>query len=126
MRVLLETNALVAEHVGHDVSASWLANDDSGIATCPITEGSLMRFLVGSAHSAPAARDVIVAVGNATRHEFWLGDVSFADVQLPGVIGHRHVTDAYRAQLVRKRKARLVTLDEGLADVHSDVATLIS
>ena len=130
MTVLLDANVLVAlvvaEHVHHDVSASWLANDDSGFATCPITERSLMRFLVRSGHSAPAARDVIVAVGNATRHEFWPEDVSFADVQLTGVIGHRHVTDAYLAQLARKRKARLVTLDKGLAEVHSDVATLIS
>jgi predicted nucleic acid-binding protein len=51
--------------------------------------------------------------------------VSFAEVEVGGVIGHRQVTDAYLAQLARRRKGQLATLDSGLAHLHNDVAVLI-
>jgi predicted nucleic acid-binding protein len=64
-------------------------------------------------------------VGGASRHEFWPDHVSFADVELGGVVGHRQVTDAYLAQLARSRGGQLLTLDSGLAHLHGDVAVLI-
>jgi toxin-antitoxin system PIN domain toxin len=127
---LLDANVLVAlvvaEHVHHDAAADWLSTSDSNFATCPITQGSLVRFLLRAGHSASAARDVVAAVGGVSRHEFWTDDVSFADVEFAGVIGHRQVTDAYLAQLARNHDAHLVTLDRGLAELHADVAVLIS
>jgi predicted nucleic acid-binding protein len=60
-----------------------------------------------------------------SRHEFWPDSVSFADVQIAGVVGHRQVTDAYLAQLARNRNGHLATLDSGLAHLHSDIALLI-
>jgi toxin-antitoxin system PIN domain toxin len=130
MTALLDANVLVAlvvaEHVHHDTAADWLSTYDSGFATCPITQGSLMRFLLRSGHSASAALEVVAAVGSASRHEFWPDDVSFENVALAGVIGHRQVTDAYLAQLARGREAQLATLDSGLAGLHADVAVLIS
>jgi toxin-antitoxin system PIN domain toxin len=126
---LLDANVLiamvVAEHVHHDAAAEWLSTSGSDFATCPITQGSLVRFLLRSGHSASAARDVVVAVGSASRHEFWPDHVSFADVELGGVVGHRQVTDAYLAQLARSRGGQLVTLDSGLAHLHGDVAVLV-
>jgi len=126
---LLDANVLialvVAEHVHHDAAAEWLSASDSGFATCPITQGSLVRFLVRSGHPAAVARDVVNRVGQASRHEFWPDSISFADVEMAGVVGHRQVTDAYLAQLARHRKGRLVTLDGGLVDLHKDVAVLI-
>ncbi len=59
------------------------------------------------------------------RHEFWPDSISFADVDFAGVVGHRQVTDAYLAQLVRARNGRLATFDQGLAYRHSDVAELV-
>ena len=94
-------------------------------ATCPITQGSLVRFLLRTGQSAAAARDVVSAVEGANRHEFWPDSVSFADVEIGGVVGHRQVTDAYLAQLARSRNGQLATLDSGLAHLHSDVAVLI-
>jgi hypothetical protein len=126
---LLDANVLIAlvvsEHVHHDAAAEWLSASDTGFATCPITQGSLVRFLVRTGQTAAAARDVISAVEGATRHEFWPDSVSFADVEVGGVVGHRQVTDAYLAQLARSRKGQLATLDSGLAHLHSDIAVLI-
>ncbi|HYB82683.1 MAG TPA: TA system VapC family ribonuclease toxin [Mycobacterium sp.] len=129
MTALLDANVLIAlvvsEHVHHDVATEWLSASDAGFATCPITQGSLVRFLVRMGQSAAAAREVISAVEGASRHEFWPDSVSFADIEIGGVVGHRQVTDAYLAQLARSRNGHLATLDTGLAHLHSDVAVLI-
>jgi uncharacterized protein len=126
---LLDANVLVAvvvaEHVHHDAAADWLAAFDSGFATCPITQGSLVRFLIRTGQSAATAREVVSAIEAASRHEFWSDSVSFADVEVAGVVGHRQVTDAYLAQLARSHNAQLATLDSGLAHLHKDVAVLI-
>jgi uncharacterized protein len=126
---LLDANVLialvVAEHVHHEAAAEWLSAFDTQFATCPITQGRLIRFLVRAGQSAASARDVVSAIEKANRHEFWPDSVSFADVEVDGVIGHRQVTDAYLAQLARRRKGQLATLDSGLAHLHNDVAVLI-
>jgi len=116
---------VVTDHVHHDAAAEWLAAFDADFATCPITQRSLVRFLVRAGQSAAAARDIVSAIEKANRHEFWPDSVSFADVAVGGVIGHRQVTDAYLAQLARFRKGQLATLDSGLAHLHNDVAVLI-
>lgn len=129
MTLLLDVNVLIAlvvtEHVHHDVASEWLSASGTGFATCPITQGSLVRFLLRAGQSPAAAQDVVNAVESATRHEFWPDSVSFAEADLDGVVGHRQVTDAYLAQLARSRKEQLATLDSGLAHLHSDVAVLI-
>ena len=129
MTVLLDANVLIAlvvsEHVHHDYAAEWLAASDGGFATCPITQGSLMRFLLRAGQSSAAARDVVVGLEAADRHEFWPDAISFAEVGIDGVVGHRQVTDAYLAQLARNRNGQLATLDSGLAHLHSDVAVLV-
>ncbi len=129
MTALLDANVLialiVAEHVHHDAAAEWLSASDAAFATCPITQGSLVRFLLRTGTSAAAAREVVRAVEASARHEFWPDSVSFADVEVGGIVGHRQVTDAYLAQLARNRNGQLVTLDEGLAQLHNDVAVLI-
>ena len=130
MTALLDSNVLIAlviaEHVHHDHAAAWLSDFDDGFATCPITQGSLVRFLLRTGQSAAAARSVVSGIEKSKRHQFWSDELSFADVQFDGVIGHRQVTDAYLAQLARHRKGQLATLDSGLAHLHSDVAVLIS
>lgn len=129
MTVLLDANVLialvVAEHVHHDAAADWLMASDTGFASCPMTQGSLVRFLVRSGQSAAAARDVVSAVQCTSRHEFWPDALSFAGVEVAGVVGHRQVTDAYLAQLARSHDGQLATLDSGLAHLHGDVAVLI-
>ena len=129
MTALLDANVLialvVAEHVHHDAAVEWLSASEPPFATCPITQGSLVRFLLRAGQPAAAARDVVSAVESADRHEFWSDSVSFADVEFGGIVGRRQVTDAYRAQLARSRDGQLATLDSGLAHLHNDIAVLI-
>jgi toxin-antitoxin system PIN domain toxin len=130
MTVLLDANVLialvVADHVHHDAAEAWLAGHDGHFATCPITEGSLVRLLVREGQSADTAKAVVSAVAGDPRHEFWPDGISYRDVSLTGVIGHRQVTDAYLAQLARAHEGRLATFDQGLAKLHDDVAELVA
>jgi toxin-antitoxin system PIN domain toxin len=129
VRALLDSNVLIAlvvtEHVHHDAAAEWLSAFDAGFATCPITQGSLVRFLLRAGQSAAAALDVVSAIEKSSRHEFWSASVSFVGVEIGGVVGHRQVTDAYLARLARHHEGQLATLDSGLAHLHSDIAVLL-
>lgn len=129
MTVLLDSNVLialvVAEHVHHEAASEWLASSADGFATCPITQGSLLRFLLRSGYPTAAAYEVLGAVEDSGRHEFWSDTVSFSAVRLTGVIGHRQVTEAYLAQLARHHAGALATLDAGLSQLHHDVAVLV-
>lgn len=126
MTALLDANVLialvVAEHVHHDAAEDWFAGSTDRFATCPITEGSLLRLLIREGETASNARDILTALKDSERHEFWPDSLPFSDVPLNGVLGHRQVTDSYLAQLTRARGGRLATFDQGLAKLHPDVA----
>jgi toxin-antitoxin system PIN domain toxin len=127
--VLVDANVLIAllvdDHVHHVAAENWFVGTSGNFATCPITQGSLMRLLIREGQSAATAQAVLNgATGNA-RHEFWPDDVRYADVPIQGIVGHRQVTDAYLAQLARARGSRLATFDEAMAKLHNDVADLI-
>jgi uncharacterized protein len=126
---LLDANVLialvVADHVHHDAAERWLAGGAFDFATCPVTEGSLVRLLVREGRSGEAAAAVVAAVAEHPRHTFWPDTLSYADVPPGAVTGHRQVTDAYLAALARAHGGRLATLDEGLAALHGDVADLL-
>jgi toxin-antitoxin system PIN domain toxin len=127
--VLLDANVLialvVADHVHHDAAESWFVAADDAFATCPITQGSLIRLLVNQGQSAETAVTLLAALTAHPRHEFWSDNKSFEAVPLRGVIGHRQVTDAYLAHLARSRKGRLATFDQGLAKLRDDVTDLV-
>jgi toxin-antitoxin system PIN domain toxin len=129
MTALLDTNVLialvVADHVHHDAAEAWFVTGAAAFATCPITQGGLIRLLVRHGHPAKAAIDLLSALTAHPRHEFWPDNESFEVVSVRGVIGHRQVTDAYLAHLARARDARLATFDQGLAKLHDDVADLV-
>lgn len=129
MTVLLDANVLiallVADHVHHPAAEAWFTGLDSNFATCPVTQGSLVRLLIREGQPAAAARSIVRETTADPRHEFWPDDVSYADVPARGIAGHRQVTDAYLAQLARTRQARLATFDQALAALHHDVADLV-
>jgi toxin-antitoxin system PIN domain toxin len=129
MTTLLDANVLialvVADHVHHEPAEEWFSSTTGAFSTCPMTQGSLVRLLVREGQPVSAARDIVNALTAGPRHEFWPDSAPFADVRLAGVIGHRQVTDAYLAQLARTRNGRLATFDQGLAQLHSDVAELV-
>ena len=129
MTTLLDANVLVAlivsDHVHHDAAENWFAGVDDSFATCPITQGSLVRLLIRGGQSAEDAHAVVTALTGNSRHEFWPDSVAFTDFTLRGVIGHRQVTDAYLAQLARANGGTLATFDRGLVALHPDVAELV-
>jgi len=127
--VLLDANVLVAlivnDHVHHSSAETWFLGVTDGFATCPITQGSLIRLLIREGQTAEAARSILRGLAADERHEFWPDDITYADIPTAGIIGHRQVTDAYLAQLARSRASRLATFDQALAKIHADVADLV-
>jgi uncharacterized protein len=127
--VLLDANVLIAlivdDHVHHEAAEAWFAGGTEPIATCPITQGSLVRLLLREGQSAQTAATLVSALTAQSRHEFWPDDAAFDAVSLNGVVGHRQVTEAYLAHLARVRGSRLATFDQGLAKLHPDVADLV-
>ena len=127
---LLDANVAVAhvheEHEHHGRVERWLAQVDK-VATCPIIEGALVRYLVRMGASGAEIRGPLASLANRPGHEFWPDDLSYTDADLSQVIGHRQVTDAYLVSLVRchGQDARLATLDQGLALTHPDAVTLV-
>lgn len=132
MKVLLDANVLIAlsiaDHVHHDYAEMWLSGltPSFKIATCPITQGALVRMLLRSGVSAMDAQGVITAWETDARFEFWQDTLPYPRVDMAGVIGHRQVTDAYLAALAREHGARLATFDRGLAALYSDVGELVA
>ena len=129
MTVLLDANVLIAllvdDHVHHTAAESWFTGMGGNFATCPVTQGSLLRLLLRQGQSASAARAVLSQAAANPRHEFWPDDVTYTDVPTTGIVGRRQVTAAYLAQLARTREARLATFDHALAKLHHDVTQLV-
>jgi len=127
--VLLDSNVLIAllvdDHVHHGAAENWFVGMSGNFATCPVTQGSLMRLLIREGQSASAAQEVLTGTTADARHEFWSDDVPFTDVPTQGIVGHRQVTDAYLAQLARAHESRLATFDLAMARLHHDVADLL-
>jgi uncharacterized protein len=130
MTVLLDANVLIAllvdDHVHHDAAEDWFALLEGKFATCPSTQGSLMRLLIREGRPAATAREVLNGTLADPRHEFWADDVSYAEVPTAGITGHRQVTDSYLAQLARRHNSRVATFDQGLAKLQADVAELVA
>ncbi len=126
---LLDANVLIAllvdDHVHHAVAEPWFSRRGGPFATCPITEGALVRLLVRSGQPAAAAQAVLAALWSDERHRFWPDDLGYGAVELAGVVGHRQVTDAYLAALARHRGGELASFDDGLASAHPDVVRLV-
>ena len=123
---LLDGNVLVAlvveDYIHHGVAARWFGEVRRTFATCPITQGTLLRLLMQQGVSGGDAARVLGRLTDHPAHEFWPDGLGYGEVDLASLLGHRQVTDAYLAQLARAHGARLATLDKGLADVHADVA----
>lgn len=129
MTLLADGNLLVAlavvEHVHHDVALDWFETREPELATCPVTEGTLLRFLVREGQTAAAAVAVLDGMRAQPWHCFWPDAIPYDEPILVGVIGHRQVTDAYLVALARHHGGRLVTLDRGLAALHGDDIELL-
>jgi toxin-antitoxin system PIN domain toxin len=104
----------------------WFHEHSSrGWATCPLTESGFVRVssnrkALPSAIGVEAARKVLAALRAAGEHSFLPDDVSPTDRDFPAIAGHRQVTDAHLLTLARRRGARLVTFDAGIASLAEE------
>jgi len=118
---LLDSSVLialvVADHEHHERATRWRATVEA-VATCPITEGALARFLVRVGESKTVIKEILTALHQVPGHVFWPDDVSYVDLDLSGVRGYRQVTDAYLVALAAHHGGVLSTLDEALAVCH--------
>ena len=132
MTWLLDGNVLVAlrldSHIHHDRVHRWFGTlKHDRFATCVLTQGTLLRVHMKTAvdSSAAAAWQALTEVATHPRHEWWDDSLSFLKVPHRHLQGSAQVTDAWLAELCRRRKGRLATLDSGLVALHSDVAILL-
>ena len=129
MTFLLDSNVLVAlavsDHVHHQAATRWWATSGEAFATCPVTQGALLRLLIREGLGSGEAARVLSLLTNHERHTFWPDAIGYDDVDLIEVLGHGQVTDTYLAALARHYHARLATFDPELARHHSDVVTLV-
>lgn len=124
---LLDSNVLVAlvssTHAHHEAAQTWFAASDEAFATCPITQGTLLRLLMRLGEvTSDTALAVLAGVTAHARHRFWSDSLGHADISWRGVLGHRQVTDAYLAGLARHHGGHLVSFDSGPVALHADVA----
>lgn len=129
---LLDGNALIAltveGHQFHHAMMGWFAGWNGTFATCDITQGTLLRFLLQQkiALDGTQAWEVLRQVQSHAHHEFWSTSVNYLDVPIRGILGHRQVTDAYLAQLARSRGAIIASFDLALVALNPDCAVSIS
>jgi toxin-antitoxin system PIN domain toxin len=129
---LLDGNVLVAlsdaSHVHHEAARKWFVDGDEPFATCPVTQGTLMRMLLrnGAVDHPAEAAEVLRRLCAHPRHRFWPDQLSYTELSWERLQGHRQVTDAYLAGLARMHQGRLATFDKGLAALHADVTELIA
>lgn len=126
---LLDCNVLIAlatpEHSLNSRAAAWFRQGHL-FATCPITQGALVRFhlRVGLDATPESAKLLLKSISALERHRFWPDDANYLDMPTKGIVGHRQVTDAYLVLLAGKHRGSLATMDEALAAVHG-ATTLI-
>lgn len=133
MTWLLDGNALVAmtlpDHAFFERTHRWLsalAGTDT-IATCPVTEGTLLRLHMQHAvdRSAPAAWAALEAIHAHPRHLFWPDNFSYTEIDPTRLTGHRQITDSWLAELARRKEGKLATLDAALSVLWPESTLLI-
>lgn len=126
---LADGNVLIAltveDHVHHDTAVTWFEGTDASLATCPITEGILIRSLLREGPTADEAISVLEVLGAQSWHHFWPDSLPYERTQLGAVLGHRQVTDAYLVALAADHAERLVSFDRGLSALHGDTVQLL-
>lgn len=125
MKYLLDASVLIPlltpEHIHHRAAQDWL-RPIGAFAGCPITEGALVRYIFRTRPDAAETAAIMLSrLAAWPGYSFWEDSVSYAQVDLSRVIGHKQVTDAYLVALARARGGKLATFDEALAVFYPDV-----
>lgn len=132
MTRLFDGNVLVAmaipDHVHHGRVHRWLATiHKDTFATCPVTEGTLLRLHMQFARdkSSAAAWSYLRMLHAHSNHEFWSEGFSHLEIDPTRLNGHRQVTDSWLAELALRHQGQLATLDDALAALWPDAVMLV-
>lgn len=130
MRHLLDGNVLLAlairSHEFHESAHRWFA-EGRQFATCPSTQGTLLRLhprLSGEPKVA-LAWGALESFVSHPLHAFWADEVSYFDVPHRGIQGGAQVTDAYLAALARHHGGKVATFDKSFSLLHPDLVVKI-
>ena len=121
MTWLLDSNVLVAlaidTHEFHERASRWFAREKEHFATCTVTQGALLRLHMTLAkdRSARAAWTSLAGFVAHPRHEFWAENFAYTELEPVHITGAKQVTDAWLAELARRKAGRLATFDAALA-----------
>lgn len=126
---LLDANVLIAlawpEHSAHQRASRWFAHHaERGWATCPMTQGALVRVLSNPRFSQRAltpsqALEVLAANVELPGHHFWTDSIGLRDALMrmsTALTGHQQVTDAYLVALAIHNRGKLATLDRRILE----------
>ena len=118
--------ALATPEHGQNLRAAAWFRKGHRLATCPVTQGALIRFhrRAGVGATAESAKLLLESISALPRHQFWPDDASYLELPTAGIIGRRQVTDAYLVLLARKHGGSVATMDQGLAAVHAGTTLL--
>src|SRR3546814_703140 len=81
---LLDGNVLIAladqAHVHHELAVRWFSAQSQPFATCPITQGTLLRMLLrhGAVASPQQAASVLAGFVRPPRHRFWAAAIAYS------------------------------------------------
>lgn len=129
MTVLVDGNMLIAltveDHIHHRQSREWFETNEEQLATCPITQGTLLRFLLREGLTQMEALGALQQIEALPHHVFWPDEIPYDETVLAGVVGHRQVTDGYLVALALHFGGVLVTLDRGLGALHPKTAEVV-
>ena len=125
MIYLLDASVLIPllspEHIHHQTAQEWL-RPIGAFAGCPLTEGALVRYIFRTLpEPAETTRIVLSRLSVWSGYTFWQDSLSYANIDLTRVIGHKQVTDAYLVALARSKGGKLATFDEALAALYPEV-----
>lgn len=114
------------DHISYERATAWVQRTGGLFATCPITQGALIRFMLRAeaGTTIQEAKHFLAEVVALKGHEFWPAAISHQRLPEAGVIGHKQVTDACLVALARHNKGRLATLDRTLAALHASQVVL--
>jgi len=119
---LLDSNVVIAltftGHLHHERALRWFLAECQAFATCPITQGSLVRYGLRQVPGDPEwSKGLLRKITSHKHHTFWPDSLSFDDLEMRGVVGHSQVTDAYLVGLAEHHGGKLATFDEALTTV---------
>ena len=75
--------------------------------------------------TAASAWQALREIMSHARHVLWLDNFSYIDVSFDLLQRPKQVTDAWLAELARRKSGKLATLDQASAALHSDVVELV-